>query len=84
MMLPIRTPQCNAMLGAPVDWDDEKDGECVALPIYRDAATQTMHSFWQPNEQEIANILAGVPIRLTIIGSAHPPVAINVTSSVDG
>ncbi|CAN7611381.1 hypothetical protein LJR034_004684 [Caballeronia sp. LjRoot34] len=83
MMQPIRTDACNTQLGAPRDWDESKDGECCALPIHRDAARQVMHSFWQPSEQDIANIIAGVPIRLTVIGTGHPPVAINVTRGIE-
>lgn len=80
-MQPLRTAECNVLLGAPSDWDENTDGECVALPIHQNGVY--MHSFWQPSEQDIANILAGVPIRLTIVGGAHPPVAINVTSGTE-
>jgi hypothetical protein len=83
MMALLKTQHTNMVLGAPKDWDEERDGTCVGLPIHIDLERGVMYSFWQPSEQDIANILAGVPIRLSVFGSGHPPVAIAVTSSVD-
>lgn len=77
MLNPVKQPHTNVIFGAPADWD-ESQGECVGLPVTR-AEDGVLHSFWQPSETDIANILAGMPIRLSVFSSAHPPVAINVT-----
>jgi hypothetical protein len=82
MLTPIKTKHTNIMYGAPAGWDAERDGECVALPVAKDAQG-VMHSFWQPTETDIANILAGMPIRLSVFSSSHPPVAINITDALD-
>lgn len=82
MMAPIRTEHTTTILGAPKDWDEAKDGKCVGLPVHKDTATNCFYSFWQPSEEDISNILAGVPIRLTVVGFTHPPVAIGVSNSV--
>lgn len=68
------------MLGAPKDWDKDK-GEIVPLPVTVDDYG-VMHSFWRPTEVDIASILAGLPIRLSVVGVSHPPVAITVTNKV--
>jgi hypothetical protein len=78
-MQPVRTDACNAVFVAPADWHVEIDGECVDLPIHADITLGVMHSYWQPSEEDIANILAGLPIRLTVFGRSHPPVAIAVS-----
>ncbi|MDB5990056.1 MAG: hypothetical protein JWQ10_1459 [Herbaspirillum sp.] len=84
MMTPVKTEHTNVVLGAPTGWDEQRDGKCIGLPVHLDPAQGVMYSFWQPTEVDIANILAGVPIRLSVFGRAHPPVAIAVTRSIDG
>lgn len=63
-------------LGAPEGWDAEKNGECATLPI-RDR-NGTMQSAWYPSIEEIAMMIAGRPVILTVWGSAHPPVSLHV------
>lgn len=63
-------------LGAPADWDSEKQGECEVLEIRdRDGV---MESAWYPTDQEKAAIATGRPVILTVWGSTHPPVSLNV------
>lgn len=57
------------------------DANIEALPVTKDTEG-VMHSFWQPSEEDIANILAGVPIRLSVMSMGHPPVALTVTDKV--
>jgi len=82
MMPPINTKHTNVVLGAPADWDPAVHGQCIGLPAHRDPSTGLWHSFWQPTEQDIANILAGSPIRLTVFSGSHPPVSISVTDGL--
>lgn len=40
--------------------------------------TPAMQSSWQPTPSEVAAIRAGAPLILTVLGSSHPPVLIEV------
>jgi len=63
-------------LGAPEGWDREKHGDCDVLEV-RDRDGQ-MDSAWYPTDEEKAAIAAGRPVILTVWGSGHPPVSVNV------
>jgi len=40
--------------------------------------TPAMQTVWEPTPDEIAAIVAGAPIMLTVLGTAHPPVMVGV------
>lgn len=40
--------------------------------------TPAMCSLWKPSEGELELLKAGRPVRLTILGVAHPPVMVEV------
>lgn len=67
------------LLGKPPNWKEER-GPCGTLPVRVEvhAGVPEFHSYWLPNEVELANLLAGQAIRLTIIGNSHPPVSVAV------
>lgn len=68
-------------LGAPVDWDKDKNGPCVGLPIRdepRTAGSNVMISAWHPTPEELRLIAAGAPIYLYVYGTEHPPVWVGV------
>lgn len=79
-MKAIRFEGQNAVFGAPRDWDEAKSGPCGGLPIKRSEyrGTPTLTSYWRPSEEDIANILAGYCVRLTVFGEGHPPVSLDV------
>ena len=52
-------------------------GLCVRDFEYSDG-TPAMMTAWQPTPAEVAKIVAGEPIYLTILGRAHPPVLLQV------
>jgi hypothetical protein len=67
------------VLGAPEGWQQE-ELPCGALPV-RDERTcvgNRMISAWEPDAKEIAAIVAGAPIYLSVFGEVHPPVALFV------
>ncbi len=68
-------------LGAPVDWKPEQHGPCGTLPI-RDETNgphfSQMVSEWTPTWEEAAAIVAGAPVRLTVVGASHPVVSLGV------
>lgn len=53
------------------------NGLCVRDFNYVDG-TPAMMTAWQPTPSEIAKIVAGETIYLTILGNAHPPVLLQV------
>lgn len=70
----------NVMMGAPRDWDPAKHGPCGALPVRRAVAQDmaVMESYWKPTETDLANLLAGHGVKLSIFGAVHPPVMLSV------
>lgn len=75
-MIPGRILNATRVLGAPVDWDAERDGPCCGLPVRLELAggLPTMVSAWQPTPAEIAAIVQGSPVYLRVVGGSHPPV----------
>lgn len=71
-------PKDAVVLGKPKDWDEEKHGPCVGLPVV--ILEDGMYSFWKPDEQELEALHAGGSICLKIASHVHPPVSIYVTS----
>jgi len=52
-------------------------GLCVRDAVYPDG-TPVMQTAWQPTPSELARLNAGHSIILTILGTAHPPVLLEV------
>lgn len=70
-------PQANKILTAPPG----KESEVYDLPVWSDG-TRCI-SCWQPTEGERAAIARGEPVYLWVMGTTHPPVAIEVGSPFD-
>lgn len=75
MAKPIRTVSTTGIYGTPKDWDEEKHGPCVGLPVTRQG--DYVMSYWTLAWKERFQLLAGRSIRLTIVGG-QPPVTIEV------
>lgn len=70
------------LIGAPKDWDQRLDGDCVPLPV-ADAVDPLsghnfMYSVWRPTAAEIEALQAGGAIRLGVAGHVHPVVNMTV------
>lgn len=76
-MKPIKTDMTTKVLGAPRDWDSTKHGECVGLPVVE--AHGYLYSYWKPSLLQRLKLAVGIPIRLCVASSAHPPVSLEVT-----
>ena len=78
-MIRTQHPSNNKVLGAPVGWN-QGELPCNALPITCTEVNgmPAMVSYWTPTEEERAQIAAGGMLALWVIGSIHPPVAIEV------
>ena len=66
-MTPIKTSACNIEL----TWSR---GE--SLPAA--GGDGFISSYWKPTAEELAMLAAGFPIKLSILGDRHPPVAVEV------
>lgn len=73
-MKSIEIKYATRVLGPPSSWEGEH--ECDSLAI-RDRGDM-MQSAWRPSIKEIALMIAGGVIVLSVWGDAHPPVAITV------
>lgn len=67
--------RCNELL-SPAD-GDEKDVSPLPVHLHREGGCRAITSFWRPSEQDIANILAGGCVALTVLG-VNPPVRLEV------
>lgn len=67
--------QCNASL-APAEGDEDR---VSALPVrfHSEQGVRAITSYWRPTEVELANLLAGGCVKLTVLGR-HPPVRLEV------
>ena len=80
-MMIARISGATRNLGAPPDWQKDTMGTCGGLPI-RDGmhapGVPCMTSAWTPTPDEAARLAAGATIYLTVLGRAHPAVAMVV------
>lgn len=71
-------------LGAPCEWD-QSDVPCNALAI-RDVHmgdhVPGMESYWKPSKEELVMLNNGGFVKLTIVGTTHPPVSVEVEAEL--
>lgn len=79
-MLAARIPGATRCLGAPANWNEEKDGLCGVLPILDTIIDghNVMVSAWEPTPEELVALAAGGKVYLHIYGTVHPVVAVGV------
>lgn len=63
------------VLGAPRNWDEATDGPCDVLPVRFDPA-EGFTSVWELTPDDVAKLYRGGRIRLRIVSTVHPPVAL--------
>lgn len=51
--------------------------EVINCPVNGDA-TPVMVSAWEPTPEELERLNAGAPVHLRVLGTAHPPVIVDV------
>lgn len=59
--------------------------QCLELQVltsYDSPGDESSVSFWKPTEEELAHLINGSSIQLTICGRGMPPVALSVTGYV--
>lgn len=72
-----------AILGAPSNWDVERDGPCLGLPIVRH--NNCCVSIWKPTPCERLLIAYGGNIVVWVhSGVTQPPVSIGAIEPMDG
>jgi hypothetical protein len=79
-MIPIRIQAATRNLGAPPNWTETTDKPCGHLPIRDEVidGVPYMTSRWEPTPDELADLIAGGPVELRILGTTHPVVSLVV------
>lgn len=78
-MLPLRINNATRVLA-------ETQDEYYALAILDEAdedGVNAMTSVWEPTPHELRELLNGGAVRLTILGTAHPPVMLTTQPAPD-
>lgn len=78
----IQHPSNNLRLGAPEGHDHSKL-PVLTLPVTRTEieGVTCVQSYWAPDADEMAALVAGAPVVLSIMGSTMPPVMLGVEAS---
>lgn len=66
--------------GKPENWDTERDGVCLTLPVQVVSAfgdSLELVSMWKPTAEELKQLAAGACVRLAVFGG-QPPVMLSV------
>lgn len=80
-MKAITFPEVNVpAFGKPKDWDDEKDGVCMAIPAYvgndeHNPGRVFICTAWKPSDKDLEELAKGKPLMLQCWGGM-PPVSI--------
>lgn len=85
-MIPRRISGATHNLGAPKDWNPERDGDCCHLAVRVVAEPGTgclFESAWEPTPAELKALNEGGSIVLRVIGG-QPPVWLYVESFETG
>jgi hypothetical protein len=70
---------CNAVLGAPPGHDQSLVAvEALAITRATVDDVPVVLSFWKPNSQELARLMAGRAVVISILGMTHPPLKVDV------
>lgn len=78
-MKPAMFEAMTHVLGEPTNWRADEHGECLGLPVNIDTTKGgTFTSCWVLDAEEVAAIVNGGRVYLTVFGCSHPPVAISV------
>jgi hypothetical protein len=83
-MNPIKFPG-STILGAPKNWDAERDGECIGLPVAITTMPNGMAQYtsvWKFTDEERARIATGENVAISCF-SVQVPIMLSV-ESVDG
>lgn len=74
-MTPLRIAGATRNLVAPKNWDPDEHGSCSGLWVRDEEGT--VASAWEPTPAELAKLVAGGHVVLTIVGG-QPAVALGV------
>ncbi len=82
-----RPKEVTRNIGAPLNWDQNLDGNCGVLPVHDEvdvlSGSNTMNSHWYPDATELRLLNNGCPIELRIFGNIHPVVSLAIGEKYD-
>jgi hypothetical protein len=73
-MKPFSSNLTNVVFGPPKDWDEEKNGKCLDLPVVVQNGTIT--SFWELELEDLQALARGGKLMLQIAGNSMPAVSL--------
>lgn len=73
-MTPIKHPHCNDVLRKPEGMTED---ECRDLHIWRSGGC--VWSFWKPDAEELAALVVGGSVALSVMSETHPLLSIHAT-----
>jgi hypothetical protein len=71
----------NNLLKAPENWDEKMYGVCPDLPVAQGNGMTL--SCWRPSMEEIALLVGGGLVLLTVVGELQPAVQLDVVHTKD-
>lgn len=74
------------LLSPPAGYNDTHDDKCGVLPVMQVIHAPDgpyMVSVWRPSDEDIQRLANGEFIMLTIYGTQHPPVSLQVTPAAE-
>ena len=83
-MRSVQTPGETRLLGLQQGFEGlSVRDEIITLHLANGQTAQfpCMVTTWRPSADDLANLQAGMPIRLTLMGNAHPPVRLEVVGA---
>lgn len=80
-MKPEAFTGANNLLKAPENWDEKTYGVCPDLPVAQGNGMTL--SCWRPSMEEIALLVGGGLVLLTVVGESMPAVQLDVAHSKD-
>lgn len=80
-MIPVKFPEANiAEATKPKDWKDE---DCASIPVWfgeralpSGLMVPCFVSYWKPSPEELADLVAGGGVYLSIIAKGLPPASL--------
>ena len=79
-MIPAVIEGHSQVLGAPQNWNEQKYGPCLGLPIRvsQQSGLRWMQSAWRPSPDELLALSRGACVILSISAPVHPVVSMGV------
>lgn len=76
----FRHPACNGTLSAPTGQESNVDDLHVCKGFSEEYGCHVVQSFWKPSSDELALLLSGACVMLSVFGRTHAPLSVGVAA----